>query len=189
MLDWLEKLDRALLLAINKSHTTFWDEVMWVANQDFTWLPLYILVGLIILYHFRRDGMVMIVIAAGLFFLSDQVASNLLRPWVQRVRPSHEPGLAEMLHYVNNYKGEGYSFVSSFATIVFSLGFYFYFTLTKTRWLLFLIFPWAILISISRIYLGVHYPSDIIFAVYVSVILAWLGSRLYFLIIKKLNKI
>ncbi|CAN5499715.1 phosphatase PAP2 family protein [soil metagenome] len=185
MPEWLEKLDRDLLLAINGNHTPFWDQVMWTANEELTWLPLYIFAGLIILYHYGRKGIIMIILAAGLFFVSDQLASNLLRPRIERVRPSHEPGLSEMLHYVNNYRGEGYSFVSSIATIVFSLAFYFYFTLAKARWLLLLIFPWAFLLAISRIYLGVHYPTDIIAAVLIGLLIGWLGNRLYFWILKK----
>ena len=189
MLEWIEEIDRGILVAVNGSHTEFWDQVMWFASGKYTWLPFYLFLVVLVIYHYRRNGVVMVLLVALLILLADQLASGLLKPWVERLRPSHEPGLSDLLHIVNDYRGGRYGFVSSHAANVFSLAFYFYFTARdKIRWLPYVLFPWALFVAFSRVYLGVHYPTDILVPFIFSIIIAWLISRIYFLVIERLNK-
>lgn len=184
MLDWIQNIDKIVLLALNGSHTSFWDEIMWFASSKWSWLPFYALLFALLIWKFKRASIPMIVLIALLITVSDQIASGFFKPFVERLRPSHEIGIKDMLHIINGYRGGKYGFMSSHAANVFSLAFYLTFvTYHKIKWLPFILIPWAIFVSISRVYLGVHYPSDILAPMIISIPIAWLISRLYYRII------
>lgn len=177
----LQTLDRETLLAINGLHTPFWDSVMWFASGTLTWLPFYILLVGLLVYKFRWDVLPMLILIGALILFSDQIASGLLKPLILRLRPSHEPDLILQLHFVNNYRGGLYGFVSSHAANVFALAFYLTFaTSEKIPWLPYILFPWAFFVSLSRVYLGVHYPSDILVPILFTWPLAYGIAGLYF---------
>jgi len=185
MLETLQTIDEKLLLWVNGSHTPFWDEIMWFASGKWTWVPFYLMLIALLVWKFKKDAIPMILLIALLILISDQLASGLFKPLVQRLRPSHEPGLRETLHMVNGYRGGRYGFMSSHATNSFSLAFYLIFVAaSQLRWLPFVLIPWAFFVSVSRVYLGVHYPSDVLIPIVFSVLIAWLMSHLYHWIIK-----
>lgn len=185
-LEQLETIDREILLDINGLHTPFWDSVMWFARGTLTWLPFYILLAGLLIYKFKRNSAPMLILIGILILFSDQIASGLLKPLFLRLRPSHEPDLLLQLHFVNNYRGGLYGFVSSHAANVFALAFYLSFVATKKiTWLPFILFPWALFVSLSRVYLGVHYLSDVLIPVLFTWPLAYGISRLYFYWLKQ----
>jgi len=115
-----------------------------------------------------------------LITISDQLASGVFKPLFERLRPSHNPYLLGKLHLVNNYRGGRFGFISSHAANVFSLAFYL--TLVaryRLKWIPLVLIPWAIFVSVSRVYLGVHYPTDIIVPAILSVPIAWIVARIY----------
>lgn len=186
-LSQLSKIDREILLAINGLHTPFWDNVMWFASGTLTWLPFYCLLAGLLIYKFKKKGLPMLLLVGVLILFSDQIASGLLKPLVLRLRPSHEPDLMSQLHFVNNYLGGLYGFVSSHAANVFALAFYLGFVASKKiPWLPYILFPWALFVSLSRVYLGVHYPSDVLVPVLFAWPLAYGMARLYFFLIKRM---
>lgn len=172
--------DKELLLWINHHHNDFWDGIMWFSSSKLGWLPFYLFLVILLAIYYKKRAIVLILLIALLITCSDQIASGILKPLVARLRPSHTPALMDMLHYVHHYHGGTYGFVSSHASNMFSLAFYLTFcTRKKLKWLPWILFPWAFLVSYSRIYLGVHYPTDIIVPFLYSIFLGWIFMKLY----------
>lgn len=159
----LIEIDQAWLLAINGAHTPWLDQIFWYISQAWVWIPLYIiLIGLLIGTFGWRKGLLMVLSLAIAVGLSDYVSSGLIKPLVCRLRPTHEPAVEGLVHIVHNYTGGLYGFVSSHAANTFSVALLFaLFWQQKNShgwWLL----VYVVLNCYSRIYLGVHYPGDIL---------------------------
>jgi undecaprenyl-diphosphatase len=134
---------------------------MWYISATYTWLPLYIGVIAYIFYKFGwKTGVLAFVSMIMLVVLTDQVSVHLFKQVFERLRPCHQPRISHLVHIVNGYCGGKFGFVSSHAANTFGFAIFtsFFF---KNKLYVYSIFVWATLVSYSRIYLGVHYPSDI----------------------------
>jgi len=103
MIEIIKQLDTDILLWLNGSHTIFWDHVMWFATGKWTWLPFYILLALLLIWKYKKNSILMILLIALLITMSDQLASGIFKPLFERFRPSHNPDLEGKLHLVNDY--------------------------------------------------------------------------------------
>ena len=188
-MDYLIHIDQQWLLAINGWHSEWADIMMWYISKSTTWLPLYaLLVGLIV-YRFgilspslcregRRGSSLLrvLIILAGFAVavgVSDFVSSGIIKPWVCRLRPTHEPALARMLHLVNGYTGGLYGFVSSHAANTMACALLFA-LLYRNKYATVGLMLWVALNCYSRMYLGVHYPADIIGGLAIGALMATL---------------
>ncbi len=163
MLDTLKRIDTELFLFLNGKHTPFLDFIMYWASDQFIWIPFYGLLLAYMVYRLRRDSLYVIVAIALLITLSDQISSHLIKFLVRRPRPSHVEELAGMIHLSKAGPGGLYGFVSSHASNSFALALFFVLVLPRAdRWLKILLLSWAVLVSYSRIYNGVHYPGDVL---------------------------
>lgn len=189
MFEQLKKLDKEILLFINSHHNSFFDSVMWFASDKTSWLPLYIFLSILLISKYKQAAWFMFLLIVPLIVASDMFTSEILKSLTGRLRPSHHQGLENMLHYVHNYRGGLYSFPSSHAANTFALITYLcLITAKKIKWLPYLLIPFALLVSYSRMYLGVHYPSDILGGIFIGAFLGWIFSEFYFKLSDSLNK-
>lgn len=180
MLQWLYHIDVTILLAINRHYNLTLDKIMWFASGTASWIPFYALLIALLIIVYKKDSWLKIALVGPMIVLTDQTASGIIKPLVARLRPSHQPGLQQILHYVNGYQGGSYGFLSSHACNVFALSLYLTLVASKRLpWLPYLMFPWACFVAYSRIYLAVHYPSDVLAGAVLGMTIAWLMARLY----------
>ncbi|MCT4582614.1 MAG: phosphatase PAP2 family protein [Flavobacteriales bacterium] len=187
MIEYLENIDQKLLLFINGWHSPFWDQIMWWVSDAKFGIPFYLFFLVIaVRFYGWKTGVLMIVMGGVAVGLADLSAKYLFKEVFQRYRPSHHLELSKSLHFVNNYKGGLYGFVSSHSANMFAiattLGLFYK---AKNKVIIYWLLAWAGLIAYSRMYLGVHYPSD----VFVGGILGGLiGWGVYFVSNKSLLK-
>jgi len=157
---------------------------MFAVSGRLIWLPLYLAILAALWIRYRRKFLVIILLIALAITLSDQV-SVLIKLSVQRLRPCHEPSLEGLVHLVRDKCGGAYGFVSSHASNSFSIAML-SLLLIRERWFTIAIILWAAMIGYSRIYLGVHYPGDVVAGSLLGIITGWGIILLYEYIDKKL---
>jgi undecaprenyl-diphosphatase len=176
----IQAIDNKILLAINNHNTLQLDAVMWFASQTESWVPFYVLLAILLVVVYKKDSLLMILMVLPLVLVTDQLSSSIIRPLFHRPRPSHSVALQNLLHYVNGYHGGNYGFISSHACNTFGLATYIsIITYPRLKWIPFVLYPWAVFVSYSRIYLGVHYPSDIVVAALLGMFIGWCIARLH----------
>ena len=193
MLEQLLHIDTEILLAINGWHAPWADQLMWIVSKKTTWFALYgLLIGLLINRYHKPSAnavcclqkvpacVVMIVVIALAVGAADFIASGILKDWVARPRPSRVPELEGMLHLVNGYKSGQYGFVSSHAANTMAVALLFS-LIWRNKIATVGLMLWVAANCYSRVYLGVHYPTDILGGLIVGSLVAvggyWLLGR------------
>ena len=163
MIQSLELFDRFLLLSINGFHLPWLDQVMWQLSESW---HTYLFVFVFAFYFYKKFDLkkaVELLVGIAIVIACCDLSANVVKHAVKRYRPSHNTEIQDKIITVNNYRGGTYGFFSSHAANSFGITAFVYFCLfgkpKKYRLLLFL---YPALIVYSRMYLGVHYPSDIL---------------------------
>jgi undecaprenyl-diphosphatase len=157
----------------------------WLSDR-MVWVPMYLFIVFLILKYYKMQGIVILLFVGVVIALCDQTVSHLIKNLVLRLRPSHEPTLEGLIHLSKAGLGGLYGFVSSHAANTFGLATFLYFVLDNWfKWLKCWLFIWAVLVSYSRIYNGVHYPGDVIVAACFGILVGWVMSKLFFYIENK----
>ncbi len=172
MLETILELDRSLFLLINGWNSPFFDEIMFFVSKVWVWAPLYLT---FIIYAVKRWKLesIWIILAMILCVVATDQLTNVTKDFFQRLRPSHEPLLEGMVHQVNGYVGGKFGFVSAHSSN--SFGFAMLSSLIiRNRHYSLSVFIWAALVAYSRMYLGVHYPLDIMGGMLLGILMAWL---------------
>lgn len=155
--------DEKLLLLLNRWHTPFLDQLMWMVSDKWVWVPLYVLLaGLIVRRYSWKCGLLCLLIVVLAVAATDQTCASLLRPLVERLRPSNpNNSISTAIHIINGYRGGRFGFPSCHAANSCALAVFVSCCFRRMDVTLFML-VWAVVVAYSRIYLGVHYPGDIV---------------------------
>lgn len=172
MIDTLAHIDADLTVAVNSVHSVYLDHFMYLFTNKYVWAPMYATI-LIILYkrYNIRAALLFVVAIAFTIAITDQLCATVLRPMVERLRPTHDnEQVAGMIHIVNGYRGGLYGFPSCHAANSFALV---TFLALMRRRALFItaIVLWAIINAYSRLYLGVHFVGDLVAGALIGIII------------------
>lgn len=183
MYESLVDFDRNLFLALNSMHSPVMDSIMWWVTDKFIWIPFYAFLAYFLWKKFGNQAVFMVLFAAVLVTLSDQ-GSVLLKNLFERERPCHDEYISMLVHTVNNKCGGKFGFVSSHAANTMAV---FTYLLLLTRYSIsrnVTIFTgfWVVIVGYSRIYLGVHFPADIIGGWVVGILAAFITYIIYRLV-------
>lgn len=173
MLEYLNDIDSTALLAVNGWNSTFQDAFWWMVSAKWASVLLALAMIWLLLRQNRRHALLVLVMLVLAVTLADQLSSGLIKHLVERLRPTHDPSLESAVHVVNGYRGGMYGFVSSHAANSFAVATLIALVL-RHRLVTFSLFTWALLQCYSRVYLGVHYPGDILGGIVVGVLVGWL---------------
>ncbi len=187
MLDKLIQADINLFVWLNSWHSDFFDPVMKFISGKMEWAPLYLILIGITIYKYRWKSIWVIIAIIIAITLADTISSKVFKVCFERLRPSHNPDLEGVVHLVDGYKGGLYGFVSGHAANSFCLAVFFA-LLFRNRIFQVFILLWAVIVSYSRIYLGVHYPADIFGGALLGALVALGVYYFYQYLDRKFNK-
>lgn len=158
--------DKTLLMVFNGSHCPFVDRLAVTLTCGYMWILLYIALLLLVINNHKTVVQISLVISMALLaiVLSEGMADLIVKPLVARLRPIHDTLMQDSVQVVNNYRAEGYSFFSAHASNTMAVAVFFS-LLVKDRLFACTLITWALVNCWTRLYLGVHYPSDIIVGV------------------------
>ena len=190
MIERILQIDTELLLLINGWHAPWADTLMWIISEKTTWIPLYLFLIILLIWHYPQPAItakwkflkrvpmcvIMILLIAASVGIADFISSGILKDLVARPRPTRVPELEGFLHLVNGYKSGQYGFVSSHAANTMACGLLFS-LIWRKRIATISLMLWVAMNCYSRIYLGVHYPLDIIGGLIVGSVVAVVAYR------------
>ncbi|UOR06846.1 phosphatase PAP2 family protein [Hymenobacter aerilatus] len=179
MLEQLRALDRWLIIAINLHHSPALDKWMVFFSERLVWFPAYAVMLVVLGYLYQRRALLLLPLLGLSVALADVISSRFFKPYFARLRPCHDPQVSTTLNLVNGCGGQ-FGFLSSHAANAFALVIFLWLVLpTRYRLAKWLTLAWAVVVSYSRIYLGAHYPSDVLAGATLGSLTAWGCAELY----------
>lgn len=172
-------IDKQVMLALNGSDSLYMDGVMKIYTSTVVWIPVALVLFFVVLKNNTPRISLLVVLGVALTILaSDQVSSALIKPLVGRLRPSHDPEFMHLIDTFNGYRSGSFSFTSSHACNSFAI-FMFVSLLIRNKVVSLSMLAWACINSYSRIYLGVHFPGDILCGALLGTVIGSITYLLY----------
>lgn len=185
-METLSNIDTDLFLFLNGLHTSWLDKVMIAVTQMWVWIPLYLL---LIYWTVKQYGKRCwwIFLAVGIVVLcSDQLSAHVYKPLFHRLRPCYNADLQDLIYLPKGMAGGRYGFVSSHAANTFAVAAFLTPALRKDRnWMGIVLYLWAFISSYSRIYLGFHYPADILCGSLLGILIGLILWKVFQLVVVK----
>jgi undecaprenyl-diphosphatase len=193
--EFLKSADKDLFLFLNGMNNSILDFIMYWASDKFIWIPLYAFMLLLIIRRFGKKTYLILLLVAGMITVSDQVSSSLVKNSVQRIRPCHDPEILSKVHLVYGICGGRYGYFSSHASNSWALAIFLILLFRKstvtntqehassqrvTMIVSAIMISYAILVSYSRVYLGIHYPFDVFSGIVFGLLLSFIFAQGFF---------
>ncbi|WP_192349498.1 phosphatase PAP2 family protein [Algoriphagus sp. Y33] len=188
MIEQIKTWDEELFLWLNSFHTDSLDAVAFQLSQTLVWVPFY---AVLIYFIYRVEPKASWWVFGGIaltILISDQVTSAFMKPFFERLRPCHDERWDEVIHNYGRCGGL-FGFASSHAANTFGLALFLNLKMRGKLQFLPWLFLWAAVISYTRIYLGVHYPADVLVGAVVGLLAALLSWILVVFIKREILKI
>lgn len=175
----MEAIDTKVFLWLNGLHTGWLDTVMVSVTETWPWIPLFGLLLYMAFKQYGRRGWWIVLGVAVVVLCSDQLSAHVCKPLFHRLRPCFNPDLDGLVHLPKGLPGGKYGFVSSHAANTFAVATF----LTGALRMLYKsigwwLYAWAFISSYSRIYIGMHYPGDIVAGAVLGILIGWMVWRL-----------
>jgi undecaprenyl-diphosphatase len=154
--------DTDIFLFLNGLHCPWMDTVMWWISGQYTFIPLYLLITVLMCIKAGKQKALFIALGVMLcIVLADRISSGIFKPVFERLRPSREPNLEGLVHTLRGYTGGRYGFLSSHAANHFAFAVFSLLIVQRKRYSITLV-TLACTVAYSRVYIGVHYPLDVL---------------------------
>lgn len=186
MMDQILQLDTEVFIFLNSLGTKTWDPFWMAYTSKFNWIPFYALLLYLVYKHIGLKPMLItMVVVALMITVTDQV-TNVFKHGFQRMRPCHLAEIIDSMRLVKEGCGGRYGFFSGHASNTMAAAIFIGLTLKdRFKYLLYILIVWAFLMAYSRVYIGVHYPLDILLGMIFGVLTGYLFYRLNLYVIKK----
>ncbi|HWB62813.1 MAG TPA: phosphatase PAP2 family protein [Chitinophagales bacterium] len=177
MIETLRHYDRLIFYFINQQCASpVLDFLCPILREKLTWAPLYVIIAFFFFKTYKRNIWVLLAFAGLTILLSDQISSSLIKPYFHRLRPCNSPALMASVRLVIAHCGNGYSFVSSHAANHFAIATFICAFVKNKRLYVPLLMLWAAAVSLSQVYVGVHYPIDVACGALLGIIIGYYTS-------------
>lgn len=184
----IQDMDMQVLSLFNGSDNIMLDQMVQILTSGLTWIPLYVMLFFVVMRNNETMGQIALVVGSAIFcvLFADGLVDGIIKQLAERWRPSNDPTFKYMVQVVDDIRPKGYSFCSAHAANTMSLAVFFS-LLIRSKMLTITLVIWSLINCWTRLYLGVHYPSDILCGMIIGIIVGILVYLLYYKIYRQIS--
>lgn len=184
----IQDMDMQVLSLFNGSDNIMLDQMVQILTSGLTWIPLYVMLFFVVMRNNETMGQIALVVGSAIFcvLLADGLVDGIIKQLAERWRPSNDPTFKYMVQVVDDIRLKGYSFCSAHAANTMSLAVFFS-LLVRSKLLTITLVTWSLINCWTRLYLGVHYPSDILCGMIIGIVVGILVYLLYYKIYLRIS--
>lgn len=184
----IQDMDMQVLSLFNGSDNIMLDQMVQILTSGLTWIPLYVMLFFVVIRNNETMGQIALVVGSAIFcvLFADGLVDGIIKQLAERWRPSNDPTFKYMVQVVDDIRLKGYSFCSAHAANTMSLAVFFS-LLVRSKLLTITLVTWSLINCWTRLYLGVHYPSDILCGMIIGIVVGILVYLLYYKIYLRIS--